>query len=105
VNTVPCAQSTNEDTTLVFSLANGNRISIGDVDAGGAMVRLTLTVTHGLLTLSGLTGLTFTVGDGTADATMTFTGTMANINAALNGMAYAPTTNYNGAASAPDHDQ
>src|SRR6185369_10255112 len=34
VNTVPGAQSTNEDTNLVFSLANGNRVSIGDVDAG-----------------------------------------------------------------------
>ena len=30
---------------------------------------------------------------------MTFTGTMANINAALNGLSFAPTANYNGAAS------
>jgi hypothetical protein len=60
---------------------------------------VTLSATHGTLTLSQLTGLTFTVGDGTADATMTFTGTMANINAALNGLTYAPTADYNGAAT------
>ena len=30
---------------------------------------------------------------------MTFTGTLANINTALNGLSFAPTANYNGAAS------
>src|SRR5205085_11058628 len=78
---------------------SGNQISIGDVEAGGAIVRVTLSSTHGTLTLNQLTGLTFTTGDGTADALMTFTGTMANINAALNGLTYAPVANYNGAAS------
>jgi hypothetical protein len=38
--------------------------------------------------LSQLTGLTFTAGDGTADATMTFSGTVADINAALNNLVY-----------------
>src|SRR6185295_12419929 len=58
-----------------------------------------LSVSHGLLTLSGATGLSFTVGDGTADATMTFTGTLASINAALNGLTFNPTLNYNGGAA------
>jgi len=98
-NTVPTAQSINEDTTLVFSSGNGNLVSIADVDAGSSNVQVTLTVTNGTLTLSGITGLSFTVGDGTADTTMTFTGTVNAINTALAGMGYSPTANYSGAAS------
>src|SRR5206468_13097253 len=80
VNSVPGAQSTNEDTNLVFSAGNGNLISISDADAGTNSVQVTLTVTNGLLTLNGTTGLIFSVGDGISDATMTFTGTIASIN-------------------------
>ena len=75
VNTIPGPQTTNEDTSLVFSRGNGNAIIISDVDAAGNPVEVTLTATNGAITLSGTTGLSFTAGDGTADATMTFTGT------------------------------
>src|SRR6185503_14269645 len=90
VITVPPAQSTNEDTALVFSSGNGNQISISDVDAGSSSVQVTLTSTNGAITLNGITGLSFSAGDGTADATMTFTGTMADINSALDGLFFAP---------------
>ena len=65
VNTVPGPQTTPEDVTLVFSTAGGNAISVADPDAGGDTVQVTLTVTHGTLTLSGTAGLTFSAGDGT----------------------------------------
>ena len=42
-------------------------------------------------------GLTFTVGDGTSDAAMTFTGTVANVNAALARVDYLGNANYSGA--------
>src|SRR5204863_9392 len=96
VNTVPGSQSVNEDTGLVFSSANSNALSIADVDAGGGNEQVTLSVAHGALTLATTAGLNFTGGDGTADATMTFTGTVANINAALNGLTYLGNANYNG---------
>jgi hypothetical protein len=38
--------------------------------------------------LSHTGGLSFSSGDGTADATMTFKGTLSSINAALNGMSF-----------------
>src|SRR6185295_15759488 len=79
VNSVPGAQSTNEDTALVFSSGAGNLISISD-DAGSSPVQVTLTATNGTITLSGTGGLSFTEGDGTTDVTMTFTGAVANIN-------------------------
>ena len=99
VNTVPGGQGTNQNTPLTFSSGNGNQISVADADAGTNAIQVTLTATNGTLTLSGTSGLSFTVGDGTADATMTFTGTLTNINAALNGMTFTPTLGFSGAAS------
>ncbi len=99
VNTVPGAQGVNKNGTLTFSVANSNLISVADADAGGNNIRVTLLGTKGTITLSTTAGLAFTVGDGTADASMTFTGTIASINAALAGMTFTPTANYTGAAS------
>src|SRR5258708_27424443 len=58
-----------------------------------------IAVTNGTFTLSQTTGLTFQTGTGSGDATMTFTGTLANINAALNGATFTPTAGYFGAAT------
>ncbi|MEO8629235.1 MAG: SBBP repeat-containing protein, partial [Betaproteobacteria bacterium] len=99
VNTVPTAQSTPEDTPLVFSSGAGNVISISDVDADLAPVQVSLTVTNGNLTLMQTTGLTFVTGNGSANATMTFTGTVTSINLALNGLQFGPAANFNGTAS------
>ena len=49
------------------------------------------------MTLAQTTGLTFTVGDGTSDAAMTFTGTVANVNLALARVDYLGNANYSGA--------
>ena len=73
-NTVPAAQTTNRNTAKVFSTGNSNLISVTDVDAAGGTMQVQLVSTNGATTLSTLTGLSFSVGDGTADATMTFTG-------------------------------
>src|SRR5262249_32251731 len=88
VNAAPHYQPTSEDTTKVFSSGNSNAISISDPDAGGAALRVTLTGTNGTVSLSGIAGLSFSVGDGTADPTMTFTGTITAINTALNGLSF-----------------
>jgi Bacterial Ig domain/Calx-beta domain len=99
VNTVPGPQTTSEDTAKVFSSGNGNQISVADVDAGANSIKITLTATNGTITLSTIAGLVFSNGDGTADATMTFTGTLSAVNTALNGMSFNPTADFNGAAS------
>jgi hypothetical protein len=92
---LPAAQqNTADDTPLVFSTANGNRISVTDPDQGSSLLRVTLSVPSGTLTLGSLTGLSFTVGDGTADASMTFSGTVAAINAALEGLTFAPVVGF-----------
>ena len=52
------------------------------------ILRLTLSAQYGVLSLSGTQGLDFTAGDGAADASMTFTGTQADVNAALTSLHY-----------------
>ncbi|MFS8086456.1 MAG: beta strand repeat-containing protein, partial [Acidobacteriota bacterium] len=99
VNSVPGAQNVNEDFALTFNAGNANLISISDPDANAADVKVTLTATNGTFSLSGVGGLAFTTGDGTADAQMIFTGTIANINTALNGLVFTPPANYFGPAS------
>ena len=44
----------------------------------------------------GTTGLTFTTGDGTADASLTFQGTPDSLNTALAGMTYQPPVGFSG---------
>lgn len=98
VNVVPVAQRVNRNGSLVFSAANGNQILITDVDAGDGVVRAYLDATDGIITLGGITGLSFIVGDGTSDSTMEFEGTIVDINSAMNGMRYNPNTGFEGSA-------
>ena len=76
--------------------SSANGVWIGDVDAGTSEVQVKLTGTNGTVTLGDTSGLTFSVGDGTDDATMTFKGTVEEVNEALNGMSFLPTLDYNG---------
>jgi hypothetical protein len=99
VNAVPAAQATALNTPLVFSVANGNAIVVSDADAGAAPLEVTLTVSNGRLTLAATAGLTFATGNGIGDRTMTFTGTLASINAALDGLRFDPDTGYGGFAT------
>ncbi|ERM80577.1 hypothetical protein P872_12685, partial [Rhodonellum psychrophilum GCM71 = DSM 17998] len=99
VNAVPGDQQVDQNASLTFSLGNANQVSISDVDAGGGTVEVSLSATNGVLTLAGVTGLTFTTGDGTADGSMTFRGSIANINTAISTLTFYPTSNYNGLAS------
>ncbi|HAZ43403.1 MAG TPA: hypothetical protein DCZ55_02685, partial [Cyanobacteria bacterium UBA11371] len=88
LNLTTGSNTTNEDTSLVFSSANNNQISVSDVDS--AAVTVNLSITNGTLSFNGLVG----TGNGTSN--LSYTGTLADVNAALNGLTYAPTANFNG---------
>jgi Ca2+-binding RTX toxin-like protein len=94
VNKVPGAQTIKEDATLTF--AGATAISVNDSDLGAGKLTVTIGVVNGRLTLSGTAGLAFADGDGTDDATMTFSGTQAAINAALAGLLYRTSLDFNG---------
>ena len=92
VNTVPGAQTVNEDTDLAIA-----GLAIADPDDGGAAETTTLSVLYGTLTVASAGGAAVT-GSGTS--TVTLNGTVAQINttlAALGNVVYRGTLNFNGA--------
>ncbi|MDJ0648045.1 MAG: DUF4347 domain-containing protein, partial [Xenococcaceae cyanobacterium MO_188.B19] len=104
INNVPdVTQATDENTTLIFSSANSNQISIDDPDAENNPIKVTLTATNGAITLNSTTGLTFdpvdSSNDGINDTTLTFIGTLTDINNALDGLNFTPDTDFVGTAS------
>lgn len=96
VNIVPAAQTGTAGGALVFSSANANALVITDVDAGAGTVRVKVATDHGTLTLASTAGLTVS-GNGTGLIKMT--GTLANINAALNGLSLQGEPGYTGPAT------
>ncbi|MDQ5826753.1 MAG: cadherin domain-containing protein [Chloroflexota bacterium] len=95
VNSVPGAQTASEDTDLVFSSANGNAISVSDPDPATGDVKVSLEVLSGTLTYPTTAGLTFVDGTSNGQASVNVTGSIANINAALNGLKYKGDPNFN----------
>ena len=87
MNTVPSAQTVNEDTNLSFT-----GLSVADVDAGTGNVQTIVSAVNGTITPASGSGATIT-GSGTASAQIT--GTLTQVNAALNGLAYRGTANWN----------
>ena len=96
-NLVPGPQAIDQGSPLLFSYSSGNPLHVGDVTSGG-QVSVTLAVRKGTITLSQTSGLTFLVGTGTSNITMTFTGSIADVNAALEGLQFQPTDGYSGPA-------
>jgi hypothetical protein len=96
--TAPANGSLSENGSLVFSTSKGDAITVADSSAGSSADALTLSVSHGTLTLATTSGLTFTSGSN-GSASFTVTGTITNLNAALNGLTYKPTSGYSGSDS------
>lgn len=89
VNTVPGDQTVNPDTDLtglIFTIADAD-------DSGAENFGLTLTALHGTLTLPTLDGLN---GSGNATSVLEYAGTLASLNAALNGVTYRGLPGYVG---------
>jgi hypothetical protein len=97
LSNVPGPQGTAQNTALVFSSANGNAITVSDIDAGTGSLQITLTAANGVLSLGSLAGLTSVAGDGTA--AVVISGALTDLNNALDGLSFLPDFNYGGAAS------
>ena len=96
-DTIPGTQTLAEDHTLVLSTGNGNTIAIGGIPGLATDYKVTLLGNVGAtLSLGGNAGLTLITGDGINDVTMTFTGSLAAINSALQGSTVTPTADFNG---------
>ena len=85
INTVPGPQSVAEDAILPIA-----GVSVADIDSSA--LTTTLSVAHGILNVTAGAGVT-----GNGSASVTITGTAAQINAALAGLAYTGNLDFNGA--------
>ena len=90
VNTVPTAQTVAEGNDIIFNAANGNSISVNDIDADTSDISVTLSSSNG----GTFTGLGDTVGltnspslNGTS---IVLTGSQTEINEALSGLTLTP---------------
>ncbi|UBF28176.1 tandem-95 repeat protein [Kovacikia minuta CCNUW1] len=92
--TLPASPIANEDTNLTIS-----GISISDIDGNGGPVTVSLTAVHGVVSLSSTSGITLVTGTGSQDRNVTFTGTLASVNAVLNNLVYLGSKDFNGADS------
>ena len=102
VNDVPTINNPGVQFGLEDSPKAIVNLSVADVDVneGAGVLEVFLQVQNpppngGTLTLP-VAGLTFSLGDGSADTQMRFQGTLAAVNAALNGLVYTPSPNYFG---------
>jgi VCBS repeat-containing protein len=71
-------------------------LSVTDVDAGSGSLSVTLHVSNGVLSIGSTDGLSFTTGDGTNDPSLTFSGSLADINTALSSLVYQGNQDYSG---------
>lgn len=91
VITVPAAQQFTPNKTLVIT---GTSINDPDFVSVVGQVTVTVSALHGVLTLANTYGLGFTVGNGTANSTMTFSGYLPVVNLALTSLTYKPNTDF-----------
>ncbi|MEA5616700.1 FG-GAP-like repeat-containing protein, partial [Cronbergia sp. UHCC 0137] len=87
---VPSTQTVNEDTNLILT-----GINITDADVGTGSLQVSLSATNGTINLSDTTGLTFNSGSNNSK-TMTFTGSLTDINIAIDDLVYLGDLNFNG---------
>ena len=90
VLTVPDTQTVAEDEVL-------NLAGITVADSDSTELEVTLSVSNGVIDLAVTDGLTFTVGSGVAESSFTFTGSIEDINNALESLTYLGATDFNGA--------
>jgi Putative Ig domain len=95
---VPNAFSINQGVPVVFSAANSNAVTVTDVNAGTAADRLTLSAANGTIKLGTTSGLHVIAG-ANKSSSMTISGTVAHLNAALNGLIFTPAAGFVGNAS------
>ncbi len=95
-------QSVNEEGSLTVT-----GLSFGDVDISARadgdttndVLSVTLSVAHGTLTLGDSTGLSFLDDSANGDASLTVSGTLDALNAAILTLSYSPTHDFSGSDS------
>jgi hypothetical protein len=94
INTVPATQTTPVGTAKQFSDTNGNQVKVGDVDS--PIVTAVVSTTNGTIEVIPNPA---TLIWNNITASVSCTGSVVNVNRALNGMYLRPVAGYNGTAT------
>jgi hypothetical protein len=96
--TSPSSVTVTASAPVVFSPSRGNGITVTDGYAGSTTEQITLACSPGVLTLATTSGLSIVTGTNRS-ASMTVQGSLASINAALNGLTFTPPLGFQGSGS------
>ncbi|MDP7420835.1 MAG: hypothetical protein QGH40_03100, partial [bacterium] len=87
VISAPSTATVAEGESITFSNSDETAVSIADIDAGVGDLELQITAEPGTVALSTISGLD---GTGTGTGTLSYTGRLSDLNAALSDMVYTP---------------
>ena len=93
---LPGEQFGQQATPVAFYNGLGSGMSLADPSADGGDDQLTLSVGHGELSLAESQGLTFVSGAQDGSPSLTVTGSLADLNAALSVLLYTPDSGFSG---------
>jgi len=102
VNLVPSEVSTFINAPLSFTEYRDNPIATSDSDGDLSDIQVTLTASHGTLSLAGIgpsANVVFVEGDGDVDPTLTLRGTPTAVNTAFHWVIFHPEQDYVGGAA------
>jgi uncharacterized repeat protein (TIGR01451 family) len=96
VNDAPVVKAAEADTLEEDGELLVDWISVEDADVSDNDIQATVSVQHGSLSLARTSGLQFAAGSGLGNATVIFSGSLADVNAAFETMIYRPADHYYG---------
>ena len=79
--------------SLLFSIFDNNGIAVLDPDADGGIESVTLSAGHGTVKIRPFSGVTIT-GGANNSSSVTFTGTLDDLNTALSEISYRGASGY-----------
>ncbi|NVK02375.1 MAG: tandem-95 repeat protein, partial [Oceanospirillaceae bacterium] len=99
VITAPASITTNEDIAITFGVSESQQLGLNDIDATATSeMALNLSVSNGTVTLASMSELTVESGVNGSSA-LQVKGTLAALQAAVEGLVYQPDANFNGTDS------
>lgn len=95
---VPATQTTAVNQNLVIGSSDSNAVTVDDPDVGSGLMLVTISVDVGHISLTNAdtSGVTMISPPTAIGSSLTFEGTLAQINAALDDMVYIPVLNHVG---------
>lgn len=95
----PTSALLDEDTTLVFDVADSLGIQLQAVPGSVNLPRLELSVDVGTVQLGSLDGIELLNGTGEGDSFLVVEGSLESLQLAIDGLRYTPPENYHGSAT------